>query len=46
MDAPAKGLPQHVVALGAMVDYYHNLDKQTRPVRRILRDLGAQIRAA
>lgn len=45
-NALIKGLPQHVIALGAMVDYYHNIDKQTRPVRRILRDLGAQIRAA
>ncbi len=37
-------LPQHVVALGAVVDYYRE-QKQTRPVRRILRELGGQIRA-
>ena len=41
-NAHTTGLPQNVVALGALVDFYRD-QKHTRPVRRILRELAGQL---
>lgn len=44
-NAHMAGLPQKVIALAAMGQYYESVER-TRPVQRILRELRAQIRVA
>jgi hypothetical protein len=46
IEARGKGYRAACAVASAMLDYYRGLTGQTRPVRRIIRDLETQVRVA